>query len=86
MELCQERKLRNFKPWRNPINRHVVMMVLKKRWILIMAKIRDCTDYCVYVDVANSFLVVIIKLKRFTGSLRYLKKQHHLAMSILEDK
>ena len=44
---------------------------------------RTRTDYCVYVDVADSFLLVIIKLHIHSIDLPYLKRGHYLAMSIL---
>ena len=58
------------------------MMVLKRRWLSKMEKVRGAVDYCVYVDVAESFLIVIIKLNRDSFYLSYLKKQHNLAMSV----
>ena len=51
-----------------------------------MERVKSYTDYCVYIDVADSFFVVIIKLRDTSVSLRYLSKQSHLAMAILEDK
>ena len=62
------------------------MMVLKRKWINRMERVKSYTDYCVYIDVADSFFVVIIKLRDTSVSLRYLSKQSHLAMAILEDK
>ena len=58
------------------------MMVLKRRWLSKMEKVRGAVDYCVYVDVAESFLIVIIKLNRDSLCLPYLKKQRNLAMSV----
>ena len=48
------------------------MMVLKRRWTSIMEEVRGRVAYCVYVDVADSFLVVIIKLHWLHTSLPYL--------------
>ena len=81
--LKKRRKPKKFEPEKNPLNRYVVMMVLKRRWLSKMEKVRGAVDYCVYVDVAESFLIVIIKLNRDSFYLSYLKKQHNLAMSVL---
>ena len=48
------------------------MMVLKRRWLSKMERVRSAVDYCVYVDVAESFLIVIIKLNRDSFYLSYL--------------
>ena len=86
MENCPSRNPKHSKLPKNPINRYIVMLVVKSRWVKRMEEVRDYTDYCVYIDVADSFFVVIIKLKNTSVSLRYLSKQSHLAMAIREDK
>ena len=58
------------------------MMVLKRRWLRQAAEVRSKVDYCVYVDVADSFLIVIIKLHRQSNYLSYLQSQPHLALSV----
>ena len=81
--LKKRRKPKKFEPEKNPLNQYVVMMVMKRRWLSKMERVRSAVDYCVYVDVAESFLIVIIKLNRDSFYLSYLKKQHNLAMSVL---
>ena len=80
--LKKRRKPKKFEPEKNPLNRYVVMMVLKRRWLSKMERVRSAVHYCVYVDVAESFLIVIIKLNRDSLYLSYLKKQRYLAMSV----
>ena len=80
--LKKRRKPKKFEPEKNPLNRYVVMMVLKRRWLSKMEKVRGAVDYFVYVDIAESFLIVIIKLNRDSLCLPYLKKQRNLAMSV----
>ena len=71
--LKKKRKPKKFEPEKNPLNRYVVMMVLKRRWLRKMERVRSEVDYCVYVDVADSFMIVIIKLHKYSVSLPYLK-------------
>ena len=62
------------------------MLVVKSRWVKRMEEVRDYTDYCVYIDVADSFFVVIIKLKSTTDTLWDLSKLSRLAVASRQDK